>query len=58
MIWSEWQEVEEQVIALAPVLRHIDHVADNLRFARWNPLGPLQSIPWLWYELKRQWPAR
>ena len=45
-------------IALAPVLRHIDHVADNLRFARWNPLGPLQSIPWLWYELKRQWPAR
>ena len=57
-IWLEWQEVESQVTALAPVLRHIDHVADNLRFARWNPLGPLQSIPWLWYELKRQWPAR
>jgi len=57
-IWLEWQEVESQVTALAPVLRHIDHVAANLRFARWNPLGPLQSIPWLWYELKRQWPAR
>jgi hypothetical protein len=57
-IWQEWQRIEEQVSALAPVLRHIDHVADNLRFARWNPLGPLQSIPWLWYELKRQWPAR
>src|SRR5882672_10960314 len=36
----------------------VDPVAANLRFARWNPLGPLQSIPWLWYELKRQWPAR
>jgi hypothetical protein len=57
-IWQDWQGIEEQVGALAPVLRHIDHVADNLRFARWNPLGPLQSIPWLWYELKRQWPAR
>jgi hypothetical protein len=39
------------------LLRHIDRLADNLRFARWNPLGPLQAIPWLWYELKRQWPA-
>ena len=57
-IWQEWQRIEEQVGALAPVLRHIDHLADNLRFARWNPLGPLQSIPGLWYELKRQWPAR
>ncbi|HUL07658.1 MAG TPA: hypothetical protein VLV76_15065 [Candidatus Acidoferrum sp.] len=57
-LWQEWQQIEAQVAALAPVLRHIDHVADNLRFARWNPLGPLQSIPWLWYELKRQWPAR
>ena len=57
-IWQEWQQIEEQVSALAPVLRHIDRVADSLRFARWNPLGPLQSIPWLWHELKRQWPAR
>jgi hypothetical protein len=56
-IWPEWQQIEEQLAALAPVLRHIDHVADKLRFARWNPLGPLQAIPWLWYELKRQWPA-
>lgn len=57
-IWQEWESIEEQVVALAPVLRHVDHVADSLRFARWNPLGPLQAIPWLWYELKRQWPAR
>jgi len=57
-IWQDWQRIEEQVNALAPVLRHIDRVADNLRFARWNPLGPLQSIPRLWHELKRQWPAR
>jgi hypothetical protein len=56
-IWREWQPIEEQLQTLGPVLRHIDHVADNLRFARWNPLGPLQSIPWLWHELKRQWPA-
>jgi hypothetical protein len=56
-IWQDWERIEAQVGALAPVLRHIDHVADNLRFARWNPLGPLQAIPWLWYELKRQWPA-
>ena len=57
-IWEDWRRIEEQVSALAPVLRHLDRVADNLRFARWNPLGPLQSIPWLWHELKRQWPAR
>jgi hypothetical protein len=56
-IWREWQQIEEQLRDLEPVLRHIDRVADNLRFARWNPLGPLQSIPWLWHELKRQWPA-
>jgi hypothetical protein len=56
-IWREWQQIEDQLLALEPVLRHIDRVADNLRFARWNPLGPLQSIPWLWHELKRQWPA-
>jgi len=56
--WQEWQQVEQQLDALAPVLRHIDRVSDSLRFARWNPLGPLQSIPWLWYELKRQWPVR
>ncbi len=56
-IWREWQQIEDQLSALAPVLRHIDHVADDLRFARWNPLGPLQSIPWLWHELKRRWPA-
>ena len=56
-IWQEWRHIEEQLLALEPLLRHIDHVADNLRFARWNPLGPLQAIPWLWYELKRQWPA-
>jgi hypothetical protein len=56
-IWGEWRQIEDQMLALEPVLRHIDHVADRLRFARWNPLGPLQAIPWLWYELKRQWPA-
>jgi hypothetical protein len=43
---------------MEPVLRHIDHLTDNLHAARWNPLGPLQSIPWLWYELKRKWPVR
>src|SRR5262249_39300944 len=57
-IWQDWQRIEEQVSALAPVLRHLDRIVDNLRFARWNPLGPLQSIPLLWHELKRQWPAR
>jgi len=56
-IWTDWQRIEEQLLAMEPVLRHIDRVADSLRFARWNPLGPLQSIPWLWHELKRQWPA-
>jgi hypothetical protein len=56
-IWREWQEIEDRLQAMEPVLRHIDRVADSLRFARWNPLGPLQSIPWLWHELKRQWPA-
>ena len=58
VIWQTWQPIEEQLAALAPLLRHIDRVEDRLWTARVNPLGPLQAIPWLWYELKRRWPAR
>ena len=57
-IWQDWADIEAQVIALDPLLRHIDQVESRLWSARLNPLGPLQNIPWLWYELKRQWPVR
>jgi len=56
--WQAWQAIEEQLLALEPLLRHIDRVEDRLWTARLNPLGPLQAIPWLWYELKRRWPVR
>jgi hypothetical protein len=57
-VWQEWRRIEDEVAALAPVLRHVDHLTDRLHRARWHPLGPLQGLPWLWYELKRQWPVR
>lgn len=57
-VWQDWQQIEDQVAAMAPMLRHVDQLTDKLHRARWNPLGPLQSVPWLWYELKRQWPVR
>ena len=56
--WQAWQAIEGQLAALEPLLRHIDRVEDRLWTARLNPLGPLQAIPWLWYELKRRWPVR
>jgi hypothetical protein len=56
--WQEWRAIEEQLAALAPVLHHIDRIEGRLWTARLNPLGPLQTIPWLWYELKRRWPVR
>ena len=57
-IWQDWEQIEQQVAAMAPMLRHVDQLTDRLHRARWNPLGPLQAVPWLWYELKRQWPVR
>lgn len=56
-IWQDWQQIEAQVAALAPLLRHVDHLTDRLHRACWNPLGPLQALPWAWYELKRRWPV-
>jgi len=57
-IWQDWEEIEAELAALEPVLRHVDQIESRLWSARLNPLGPLQNIPWLWYELKRQWPVR
>jgi hypothetical protein len=56
--WQEWRAIEEQLAALAPVLHHIDRIEGRLWTARLNPLGPLQTIPWLWHELKRRWAVR
>ncbi|RMD60852.1 MAG: hypothetical protein D6826_11405 [Alphaproteobacteria bacterium] len=52
-LWRDWARIEREVIALAPVLRHIDAVEAELRRARVHPAGPLQAIPHLWRRLRR-----
>src|SRR5262245_39427703 len=56
-IWDEWVHIEAAVAEIGPILAHIDGIKTKLRVARWNPLGPLQMLPWLWHELRRRWPT-
>lgn len=52
-LWRDWARIETELAALAPVLRHVDSVEGDLRWARWNPAGPLQVVPQLWRRLSR-----
>ena len=51
-LWHQWAVIKEQVLALAPALRHIDAVQASLRSAQMNPVGPLQILPDLWRRLR------
>lgn len=42
-LWSTWEDIERRLLALAPVLRHIDRVQRERRRAQWNPFGPVQA---------------
>ncbi len=52
-LWEDWARIERELMALAPVLRHLDRVEADLRRARLNPAGPLQALPHLWRRLTR-----
>jgi hypothetical protein len=51
-IWRAWEEVEQAVAELAPVLGHVDSLEGDLRRARRSLLGPLQVAPELWRKLR------
>jgi hypothetical protein len=52
VIWEEWVEIEQRLAQLAPVLRHVDRVEEDLYRARRNPLGPLQIAPEVWRKVR------
>ncbi len=52
-LWADWERIERELAALAPILRHLDRLEADLRRAKWNPAGPLQAVPGLWRWLRR-----
>ncbi|MFQ5659630.1 MAG: sulfotransferase family protein [Gammaproteobacteria bacterium] len=48
MMWQDWQRIEEALMAMAPVLSHIDRVEAEFRRARWNPLSFIAAVHQLW----------
>jgi hypothetical protein len=52
--WREWEAIERQLAALAPVLRHVDRVGADLRRAEWNPFGPVQAAARAWRRFRRE----
>jgi hypothetical protein len=51
--WAAWEEIEQRLAALAPVLRHVDRVQAALRRAQWNPFGPVQAAAQAWRRYRR-----
>lgn len=51
-LWQDWSRISDAVRAMAPVLRHIDRVEEDLRRAQRSPLGPLQAAPGIWRRLR------
>ncbi len=52
-LWADWERIERELAALAPILRHLDRLEADLRRAKWNPAGALQAVPGLWRRLRR-----
>lgn len=51
-LWQDWRRIEAALLAMTPVLRHVDRVQDDLRRAQRSPLGPLQAAPQIWRRLR------
>ena len=52
-LWSEWEAIERRLLAMAPVLRHLDRVQGELRGAQWNPFGPVRAAVRAWRRYRR-----
>jgi hypothetical protein len=52
-LWSEWEEIERRLAALAPVLRHLDRVQGELRRAQWSPFTPVRAAVRFWRRYRR-----
>jgi len=53
LLWSEWEDIERRLAAIAPVLRHLDRVQSELRWAQWNPFGPVGAAVRAWRRYRR-----
>jgi len=43
-LWKTWADIHEQLKALAPILNRMDVLAQQLRYAQFNPLSPVSAI--------------
>jgi hypothetical protein len=56
-LWQDWARIEAALAALAPVLRHLDRIEADLRYAQRNLLDPFQTAPRVWRKLRQRWAA-
>ena len=54
-LWQDWARIEAALAALAPVLRHLDRIEADLRYAQRNLLNPFQTAPRVWRKLHQCW---
>jgi hypothetical protein len=52
-VWSEWEKIERQLAAMAPVLRHVDRVQTALRRTQWSPFSPVGAAVRAWRRYRR-----
>ncbi len=52
VLWNDWERIEGRVRDLAPILRHLDRVEEDVRRAQTNLMGPLQTAPRMWRKLR------
>ena len=51
-LWQDWQRIEQAVVAMAPLLKHIDKAEADFRQAQWNPFSPVQAVLQLWRNVR------
>lgn len=51
-LWDDWVRIEQRLLAMAPVLRYVDTIENDLRRAKANLMGPLQVVPDVWRKLR------
>jgi hypothetical protein len=49
-LWDAWEKVNSGVSALGPILKRLDMLNRELRYAQWNPLSPIAA---LWNLVRR-----
>lgn len=53
--WQDWSRIEDALASLAPILRYLDQLEAELRDAQRSLLGPLQTVPQTWLNVRQNW---